>query len=217
LSGARHIGDAAGITTENGRATSKAFKNSIREVVGTARAKKKVDGGVVPRECVGTTNVAGVMDGKVGGKKVGGLLSPNEETKVRAVHLAQGGGNDVKAFSGVGPCGGVAEPNAVRIEAESLLTGGGIMPREGVQIDAVRDMFYDDVTRGVLSGDVGEPLAWGNEGGGSGTGKEGFSANKGGFSGPVNSGGLGATEMSVLPRVSLGVKGPAIVKGPYQW
>ena len=38
----------------------------------------------------------------------------------------------VESFSGVGPSSGVAKPNAVGIEAESLLTGGGIMPREGV-------------------------------------------------------------------------------------
>ena len=216
LVGARHIGDASGIASENGRATSETFENGVGEVVCAAGAKEQVTGGVVPGKSVGAPNMAGVMNGEVGGERVIGLLAPNEEAEVRAIYLVQGAGDDVEAFAGVGPSGSVAEPNAVGIEAEGLLTGGGVLPSEGVEVDAVGDVFYGDVAGGVLLGGVGEPLAGGNEGGGSGTGKEGFPAGEGGLSGPVDGGGLGGAEAGVFPRVSLGGEGPAIMEGPNQ-
>ena len=72
------------------------FKRLLAHVC-AAGAKEQVAGGVVPGECVGAANVAGVMDGKVGGERIFGLLTPNEEAEVGAIHLVQGTGDDVEA------------------------------------------------------------------------------------------------------------------------
>jgi hypothetical protein len=85
LAGAHHIGGAPDFAAENGSAASEAFENGVREVVSTAGTKEKVAGGVVPRECVGAANVAGVMDGKVVGERVIRFLAPNEEAARKSI------------------------------------------------------------------------------------------------------------------------------------
>ena len=107
-------------------------------------------------------------------------MAPEQEAELGAIHLVQGAGDDVEAFSGVYPSSGVAKPSEVRVDTKRLFADGGILRSEGIEVYSIRNVFY------LYLGDhgacrIGKPTGWCYESCGAEAGEEMFTALESSF------------------------------------